>query len=409
MARTWLSVTVELLGGRGVELWPWPGRVFAVGPAHTFKDLATAIDDAFARWDRSHLSLFTLDDGRVVADAALGSDLAGGIGGPISEPVDIATAKVAAFAATGSEFQYTFDLGDEWTHRCVVGDLKVDPVDVLGIKPKAPLAYFGWGDIPDQYGRRTADGDDETPPRPTVPHPMLVGQWPAQKEIRALDLGEVRGSIASSDADRFLDAVIGCDLHDALQQVGPGVPMALQKRRERAEPVAVSIVEQLNRRGEAGDAELAEELLASLRGEPAPGRPIAVDLEMLSDEMEGDPNRSTGGLIDLSTGFVYNDEMLDPGVLDEEIDVEEDPDRWLRFDCIGSRDSWRDMADFATRTTDPDLRNRLERAIEGRGAFRRFRDVVHEAGVSQQWYAFSTDRKFGRARKFLVRQGIRPV
>ncbi|WP_269432740.1 UPF0158 family protein [Gordonia sp. HS-NH1] len=185
--------------------------------------------------------------------------------------------------------------------------------------------------------------------------------------------------------------------------------MALQKRRERAEPVAASIVEQLDRRGEAGDAELAEELLAILRGEPAPGRPIAVDLEMLSDEMEGDPNRSTGGLIDLSTGFVYNDEMLDPGVLDEEIDVEEDPDRWLRFDCIGSRDSWLDMADFATRTSDPDLRSRLERAIEGRGAFRRFRDVVHEAGVSQQWYGFSTDRKFGRARESLVRHGIRPT
>src|SRR3954451_10538166 len=43
MARTWLSVTVELLGGRGEELWPWPGRIFAVGPSHTFMDLANAI------------------------------------------------------------------------------------------------------------------------------------------------------------------------------------------------------------------------------------------------------------------------------------------------------------------------------------------------------------------------------
>jgi hypothetical protein len=44
MARTWLSVTVELLGGRGEELWPWPGRIFAVGPSHTFMDLANAIN-----------------------------------------------------------------------------------------------------------------------------------------------------------------------------------------------------------------------------------------------------------------------------------------------------------------------------------------------------------------------------
>ena len=65
MARTWLSVTVELLGGRGEELWPWPGRVFAVGRSHTFMDLADAVNDAFARWDRAHLSVFTLADGRV--------------------------------------------------------------------------------------------------------------------------------------------------------------------------------------------------------------------------------------------------------------------------------------------------------------------------------------------------------
>ena len=50
MGPTWLSVTVELLGGRSEELWPWPGRVFAVGPSHTFMDLAKAINDAFGRW-----------------------------------------------------------------------------------------------------------------------------------------------------------------------------------------------------------------------------------------------------------------------------------------------------------------------------------------------------------------------
>ena len=81
MARTWLSVTVELLGGRGEELWPWPGRIFAVGPSHTFMDLANAINDAFARWDRSHLSMFTLDDGRVITDQETGAEMGASIGG----------------------------------------------------------------------------------------------------------------------------------------------------------------------------------------------------------------------------------------------------------------------------------------------------------------------------------------
>ena len=39
-----------------------PGRIFAAARTHTFEQLADAIDDAFARWDRSHLQEFTLAD-----------------------------------------------------------------------------------------------------------------------------------------------------------------------------------------------------------------------------------------------------------------------------------------------------------------------------------------------------------
>ncbi len=35
MGKTWLSVRVELLSGRGEDLWPRPGPVFIVGPRHT--------------------------------------------------------------------------------------------------------------------------------------------------------------------------------------------------------------------------------------------------------------------------------------------------------------------------------------------------------------------------------------
>src|SRR5215210_9596632 len=66
MNREWLSIQVELVHGRGEDFWPRPGRVFAAAPDHTFEQLATAIDDAFARWDRSHLHEFNLPDGRRV-------------------------------------------------------------------------------------------------------------------------------------------------------------------------------------------------------------------------------------------------------------------------------------------------------------------------------------------------------
>ena len=48
MTRTWLSIRVDLVEGRGERLWPRPGRTFAAARSHTFAALATAIDDALS-------------------------------------------------------------------------------------------------------------------------------------------------------------------------------------------------------------------------------------------------------------------------------------------------------------------------------------------------------------------------
>ncbi|MDJ0458620.1 UPF0158 family protein [Arthrobacter sp. NQ7] len=411
MARTWLSVTVELLGGRGEELWPWPGRVFAVGPSHTFMDLANAINDAFARWDRSHLSLFTLDDGRLITDQETGSEMAASRGGPIITAIDIAVTKVARTLEPGSEFQFMFDLGDTWMHRCVVAEAKVDPLEVLGVRPDSPLPYWGWGRIPDQYGRRwaTDNGESRVPAKPSTPHPMLLHAWPAQVQAPRLDLPELRQAIVAADAGRFLSALTGCYIDDTLQQVGAGIPMALEHRRQEAEPVALAVINRLTGRGCAGDQVLAEDLLASLRRVPLPGRVVPVDLDMLSTILEGDPDLSTGGYLDVHTGQVYDDTATDPIIVghDTAIDVEEEPDRWLRLNRTGSGNGWQDMEAFAARQHDGTLRERLERAIEGKGAFRRFRDLIHAEDLTEHWNAYSTDRQMGRARDFLADNGIR--
>ncbi|MCV7366018.1 hypothetical protein CRI77_14765 [Mycolicibacterium duvalii] len=411
MARTWLSVTVELLGGRGEELWPPPGRIFAVGPSHTFMDFADAINDAFARWDRSHLSVFTLADGRVVTDEETGAEMTEWANGPITEPVDIEVAKVARHLAPGDEFKYTFDLGDQWVHRCVIGDEKVDPMEILGTTARKPLPYWGWGSIPDQYGRRWADdvGEGPVPGRPAARDPMLSHVWPDLVQVPALDLAELRAAIATRDAVRFLTAVRGCDIDDVLQQVGAGLPMALEQRPDEAMPVTLSIINRLSSRAGLGDDVLAEDLLARLRGEPLSGRVIPVDLDMLGAVLEGDPAMSSGGYLDLNTGEVIDVNSTDPMMVGEDaaVDVEKEPERWLAFDCVGSRNGWNDMAEFAARQRDPALRQRLEHAIEGRGAFRRFRDLVQQEGLADPWHAFSNDRQLGRARAFLADVGIR--
>jgi hypothetical protein len=238
---------------------------------------------------------------------------------------------------------------------------------------------------------------------------MLVHAWPAEVQVPPLDLPELRAAIAAADAERFLAALTGRDIDDNLQQVGAGMPMALEQSRRAAEPVALSVINRLTQRGGAGDRVLAEDLLASLRREPLPGRTVPVDLEELGTILEGAFDLSTGGYLDLHTGQVYDEAFADPMMVgqDEAIDLEDDPDRWLRLDRTGSRDGWEDMAAFAGQQHDAALRERLERATEGKGAFSRFRDIVHNENLSERWYAFSTDRQVGRARDFLADNGIR--
>ena len=64
------------------------------------------------------------------------------------------------------------------------------------------------------------------------------------------------------------------------------------------------------------------------------------------------------------------------------------------------------MAAFVERQPES-LRERLQRAIEGQGAFHRFRDPVHREGLAEPWYAFCADRRLSRALEFLADNGIR--
>ena len=64
-----------------------------------------------------------------------GSRDGGAIGGPIIDAAGHRVGQGRPVLEPGAEFQFTFDLGDDWTHRCVVGEDKIDPLEVLGITP----------------------------------------------------------------------------------------------------------------------------------------------------------------------------------------------------------------------------------------------------------------------------------
>jgi hypothetical protein len=65
---------------------------------------------------------------------------------------------------------------------------------------------------------------------------------------------------------------------------------------------------------------------------------------------------------------------------------------------------YQDMADFADGITNEDAGRRLARAIQGKGAFRRFKDELHEEypDLLPAWYAFRDARARRRAVQWLA-------
>ena len=180
MGRTWLSIRVELVSGRGEDYWPRPGRIFAAARSHSLGQFAAAIDAAFARWDLAHLHMFTLADGTPVTPLRLWD------GDAPEGSLDSGITRLSRLSL-GEQFAYVFDLGDDWAHLCTVAAERIDPLDTLGILPAGPLPYWGWGDLPDQYGRRWDgdDGESSEPKRPAYPladlPPILPWWGPRQR------------------------------------------------------------------------------------------------------------------------------------------------------------------------------------------------------------------------------------
>jgi hypothetical protein len=220
-------------------------------------------------------------------------------------------------------------------------------------------------------------------------------------------IGELRGAVFRGDGS-VVDLVRGRLTDDTLQLAGDGLLEAVAHGVAGAAELALQCAASLRERAGKGDDELADQLQAAMgQGATPLLRPVPVDLEELASLLEGDPLRWGGGRIDLKTGECWP-RSLEYDDVDE--DVDEDEDRWLYVECVGSHDAYRDMELFIATVDDPAIADRLEIAISGKGAFRRFKDVLSRWPEALERYRrFSDDRQRGRARAWLAAEGYRPV
>ena len=121
----------------------------------------------------------------------------------------------------------------------------------------------------------------------------------------------------------------------------------------------------------------------------------AVDLDALVQALE-DHSDFIHWFVDPATGEVI------PWSAD--MDEEPDPaDRGARYvDPLPSHEAYNDMQDFVARVPERRAADLLARSIEGRGAFRRFKDTLFEfPALRDAWFAFHDARMARRAIEWL--------
>lgn len=131
-----------------------------------------------------------------------------------------------------------------------------------------------------------------------------------------------------------------------------------------------------------------------------------VDVDMI--EMALGSQDWPGGYLDPQTGDVYP-AFQGEVIGDDDEPTDPDDHDWVAIAPEGSQEPYQDMVDFAECVTDPGLRRSLERALEGKGAFRRFRTVMMEDApeeTSRAWNAYRNSRSELRALRWLADQEL---
>lgn len=138
-----------------------------------------------------------------------------------------------------------------------------------------------------------------------------------------------------------------------------------------------------------------------------PVRDVPVDWEALEDAFENNAPE-VHSYLHLTTGDVLR--VVD-GVADPQMHARINGDTaYLRIAPVSSREQYRWMERYIPMVEEGDLRGKLAASIDGKGAFRRFKDVLMSHGAERErWFAFRSERLRTFMEAWLVAHALNPI
>lgn len=118
-------------------------------------------------------------------------------------------------------------------------------------------------------------------------------------------------------------------------------------------------------------------------------------IEMMDDASQAFFNTETGEIVWLS-------DYMDSDEREEIADMIDESDAFLRLPEQWDINEYRMMENFIETVTDEIMQARLYRTIQGRGAFRRFKDMVWGTEWEQKWYDFRDNAYVDVAKEWCV-------
>jgi len=114
--------------------------------------------------------------------------------------------------------------------------------------------------------------------------------------------------------------------------------------------------------------------------------------------------------LDLETGelLLVSDEFMDTAETEEIYErLDDEPERYLSIPTESSREGYQDMVAFTESLEDENLKEKLCIALNGRGAFRRFKDVLLSyLKRREEWFKFQNERLEKRVMEWLEENEI---